>query len=104
MEPKSHTGYYTPLILNNLEGGIIENIFILNSTNTIKNMQAANCIINNKGTVKNVYSVDLNKDSTVTQGPNVFSGYGAIENSYYFQIKYLIIREILKYPNLLCTI
>ncbi len=87
MEPKSHTGYYTPLILNNLEGGIIENIFILNSTNTIKNMQAANCIINNKGTVKNVYSVDLNKDSTVTQGPNVFSGYGAIENSYYFSDK-----------------
>ena len=88
MYSKSNIGYgLTPLIHKNLEGGIIENIFILNSINTINNENCANCTMNNIGTVKNVYSVDLNKDSTVTQGPNVWAGYGTIENSYYFSDK-----------------
>ena len=88
MHSKSQKGYgQTPLIRSNSEGSIIENIFILNSTNTFNNEIGANFTIKNAGTIKNVYSVDLNKDSTVTQGPNVWSSYGTIENSYYFSDK-----------------
>ena len=89
MDSKSNGKYgYTPLIHLNLSGSIVENIFILNSTNTPENVKGANCVLDNKGTVKNVYSVDLNKDSTLTEGPNVWDNYaGTIENSYYFSDK-----------------
>ena len=82
---------FTPFVRNNNAGAVIENVYILNSTNiSTENAPSsgeANFAYVNYGTVRNIYSVDLNKDSTVSMGPNVCYNNGILENSYYFSDK-----------------
>ena len=79
---------FTPFLTTNQAAGRIENVFILNSTkiNTVNapSSAEANFIITNYGTLNNVYSVDLNNDSTISTGPNVRSNSATVTNSYYF--------------------
>ena len=79
--------YGSPLLYVNQSSGIVENIYNLtsvkyleegNSTDTV-----ANFVINNRGTVNNVYSVNINEISNVKRGPNVYSNSGSVSNSYY---------------------
>ena len=79
--------YGSPLLCVNQSSGIVENIYNLtsvkyleegNSTDTV-----ANFVINNRGTVNNVYSVNINEISNVKRGPNVYSNSGSVSNSYY---------------------
>ena len=74
------------LIYNQDSAGVMENIYNLvsvkylegNTTDTV-----ANFIINNKGTINNIYSVNMNGQSNVKKGPNVYSNTGSLNNSYY---------------------
>ena len=82
---------FTPFLYINYESGIMENIYTLTSINSKKeniNVEA-NIAIYNRGITKNVYSVDLNNTSTVTNGPNIYSNQQTIENVYYFSDKTL---------------
>jgi len=79
---------FTPFMRTNQAAGRIENVFVLNSTkisteNAPSNAEA-NFIITNYGTLNNVYSVDLNNDSTISRGPNVSGNNATVTNSYYF--------------------
>ena len=82
---------FSPLLKTNQVTGIVENVFVLNSTkiNTVNapsNTQA-NIAIANYGTVNNIYSVDLNNDSTISLGPNINNNNATVTNSYYFSSK-----------------
>ena len=74
------------LIYNQDSAGVMENIYNLvsvkylegNTTDTV-----ANFIIYNKGTINNIYSVNMNGQSNVKKGPNVYSNTGSLNNSYY---------------------
>ena len=82
---------FSPLLRTNQVTGIVENVFVLNSTkintvNATSNTQA-NIAIANYGTVNNIYSVDLNNDSTISLGPNINNNNATVTNSYYFSSK-----------------
>ena len=79
----------TPLLNINKANGTLENIYVLNSTknNGQTQLNEANIIVVNEGKINNVYSVELNKESTVTKGPNIYSNSGSVKNSYYFSDK-----------------
>ena len=79
---------FTPFLRTNQAEGRVENVFVLNSTKiSTKNAPSnaeANFTINNYGTLNNIYSVDLNNDSTISRGPNVSINNATVTNSYYF--------------------
>ena len=87
----SSNNAYTPCVRVNNAGATIENVYILNSTKiSTENGSStleANFTVYNYGIVRNVYSVDLNKDSTVSRGPNTCLNLASVENSYYFSDK-----------------
>ena len=89
IEPTISGKNVTPFVQNNTSSGTIENIYVLNSTNNNGQTQSneANIVISNGGKVNNVYSVQLNQESTVTKGPNICSNLGSANNSYYFSDK-----------------
>ena len=79
---------FTPFLKTNQAAGRVENVFVLNSTkisteNAPSNAEA-NFTISNYGTLNNIYSVDLNNDSTILRGPNVSTNNATVTNSYYF--------------------
>ena len=89
IEPTISGKNVTPFVQSNTASGTIENIYVLNSTNNNEQTQTneANIVISNVGKINNVYSVQLNQESTVTKGPNICSNSGSVNNSYYFSDK-----------------
>ena len=89
IEIKKGNDYISPFIQRNMVSGTLENIFVLNSTSNqkITGIYEANILGRNEGKVKNIYSVNLNGESTVLRGPNIYSNIGSVENSYYFSDK-----------------
>ena len=83
----SNSGF-TPFLYTNQAGGLVENVFVLTSTKISKvnagSSAEANIVLTNNGTVNNVYSINLNNDSTVSRGPNVCTNNSTVTNSYYF--------------------
>ena len=79
---------FTPFLKTNQPTGKVENVFVLNSTKisteNAPSNQEANFAIYNYGTLNNIYSVDLNDDSTILRGPNVSTNNATVTNSYYF--------------------
>ena len=74
------------LVCNQDSKGVLENIYNLvsvkyleeNTTDTV-----ANFVVYNKGTINNIYSVNMNGQSNLKKGPNVYSNSGSVSNSYY---------------------
>ena len=79
--------YGSPLLYINESSGIVENIYNLTSVKYLEEGNStdsvANFVINNRGIVNNIYSVNINEISNVKKGPNVYSDSGFVSNSYY---------------------
>ncbi len=76
------------IVANNAGNGEIENIYTLISIDNVyeKSGYAKNIVYSNvnNATVHNVYSVKIGKNTSLTNGPNIYNGSKKVYNSYYF--------------------
>ena len=78
-------GYGSLLVEKNLQSGVIKNIYNLSSINIVANKDEyiSNYTTENYGKVENIYSVNINGETSLKEGPNVYRNYGIVNNSYY---------------------
>lgn len=81
--------YGSLLVECNFQSGVIKNIYNLCGVDVIqdKGRYVSNYTIENYGKVENIYSVNINGETSLKEGPNVYRNYGIVNNSYYIYDK-----------------
>ena len=81
--------YGSLLVEWNFQSGVIKNIYNLCGVDVIqdKGSYVSNYTIENYGKVENIYSVNINGETSLKEGPNVYRNYGIVNNSYYIYDK-----------------